>query len=41
MKQPVGEPASAGAREIKQTKPFRSKGHEALVALFCTADMLY
>lgn len=41
MKQQTGEPTSVVAREIKQTKPFRSQGHEAVVALFLTADMLH
>ena len=31
---------SAVAREIQQTKPFRSKGHEAVVALLRTADVV-
>ncbi len=36
----MSQPTSAIAREIKQTKSFRSRGHEAVVALLRTADVL-
>ena len=36
----MGKRASAVQREIRQTRPFRSTGHEAVVALFRTADLV-